>query len=323
MEVPKEDSDDFAGFKDGVERILNLPTAPTTAMTRKFPAWELSIVEHREPAKRQPSNTAWIAWAIGKGTGVVFDHQLLETTILWLAADRRAWLGDAITTPDGRSDWLPLPADLDEKSPLPADLLGLLRSIGDLGLAANHVLGDRTGPGVDAHVLLRRLRKLRAVLFMGLALRAAEPSPFWDALAQNLEKDPALLVAMSASAPPGIDLRFVMARIWTAAQLAEFGNLTIGTSPAGPFEIVPGPPAPFQTLWFTVAANLGAIVPPFPVPIILRCTYHRCRKVFVSDRWEVSGTFRFCCVAHGKSYHAAKRMKQKSKKNRAKPGPEV
>lgn len=285
------------------------PAVPGTLVTR-FEDWRVES----SPVADGADEVHLYAVGVGDPEVVPFTDAMIQIVLFVLASDGAAFFNDLETSLDDY-EWA-------DQSPLPRLLCALLRVAGDFALSFPADVSGATLPAVDALHLASELAALRSALLVVLDLQRRETSAFWSALSAEVEEQEPGLSSELASlfSEPGSN-RIALARLWLVARLSAHGlcRLRGAIAPGGPFEIDPGLRTPFQELWFTLAFSADAIVPPYPLPRVFRCSYHLCRKVFISRKLGVVGELRFCTDRHGKSYHAAKRMKAKSKKNAPKP----
>jgi hypothetical protein len=312
-EVPKF-SDEPETREQGLQVVLHLRPTNARAPVVRFADWDISAIS--DPAS--PDRTNILAVGIGEPQVVPFDDSLLETALRWLAADENAWLDVLPRAMVAGSIVYPelLPDDDDTVE----GLRKLLIDVGDFALSHPETLDGEQLPAVDALWLARQLSSLRKSLLFTLAMRNYEkPTEFYARLEKQIDAiDPEAGDALRQTFGSADDSHSALARMFLLADrtVIDVSPLISADSPGGPLRTNVEPYTPQQVIWFTIALSAGAIVPPSPMSGVFRCGYQLCQKLFVSKRLGVGGTHRFCSVAHGKRFHAARRMKAKAKRKR-------
>ena len=192
----------------------------------------------------------------------------------------------------------------------------LLLEVGDLGLSYPESVATGTVSAVDILEFVLKFAPLRRALFLVLELHDADPGALRDDQAARLERQiPGVMTLVDRLFDDARIKREGLARASFANQLRlqHLGRTRFGPRMGGPNIVEPSTRSPLQFLWFSVAVSADAIIPPYPVPGVYRCAYHLCGDVFLSRKRGVVGRLRFCSIEHGKRFHAAKRMKQKTK----------
>ncbi len=304
-----------------IQKLLGLrPAGPRISVTR-FESWEIVPVPHAGGGDDQVNV---LAIGLGEPRVVEFDDDMLQATLQWLASDENAWLEQMRRAMGGlRGGEMARPDLLPDDQIIVDGLYELLQVAGDLGMSDPVTVNGEAALRVDTLFMASQLATLRTALVLALALqRVDEPSKFWRSIESEMEnQEPGVTTQLHQHFGDPQDARSALARLWLVAGMNELqlGTMLEVGNPADPFRIDSGPRSPEQLIWFVVALSAGAIVPPYPMPGVFQCAYHLCRKVFVSRKLGVGGTRRFCSVAHGKRFHAARRMKEKSKANASQP----
>lgn len=296
--------------------LLRIESQDDAAFVTCFPSWKIAFL----PDPVQPDFVGLRAIGQGNPVRLRFDAQMLEAALIWLAADDNAWLAEA-----GRSIYAPsLPGTFEVSGQFIESMAAALRKLfdvaGDLDLLPPP---GEPGPAgyIDLPSLVARLAALRRALLFAFRLRDVDsPERFWELLEHEIAVlDESLLAAMTAHFGDSDAARSVLARVWFLTLLNSMGlGKVVGMGgPGEPVRVDPGPRTPEQEVWFTIALSIGALIPPYPLPGVYRCAYHRCRRVFTSAKTGVSGHRRFCCPEHGKRFYAARRMKEKAARARS------
>lgn len=316
MEVPKSLPGISPALQQRLRTLLRIESQDDAAFVTRFPSWKIGFL----PDPVQPASVRLRAVGEGEPERVRFDERMLEAALAWLAADENAWLAAARRNIQARSSTRLVS---DPSGPDPEEIASALRklfaSAGDLGLLP--AAGEH-GPSayIELDTLILHLEGFRRGLLFALALHSvAAPDEFWEWLEREIGVlDHRAFAALSAHFGNPADARAVLARVWFVMMVNSLGlGKVVGMDgPGEPVRIDPGPRTPEQEIWFTIALSIGAIVPPYPLPGVYQCAYHRCRRIFTSNKTGVSGKLRFCCPEHGKRFYAARRMKEKAARAR-------
>mgnify|MGYP001161968613 CR=1 FL=1 len=314
MEVPK--FSDEAALAERLVRLLQFqPREPDILVTR-FPSWKFGFF--KDPVA--PGEYNLLAVGLGVPERVPFRDSMLEAALHWLASDDAAWV-------DALQAAMPHPLRGVEHPELAPDeevvaqsLQQLFTVVGDLGMSHQADLAEGTVTAVDLLALSHRLGQLRPTLLLAVALHSIEqPASFYAAIERQIEAtDPGLVAQMQSYFGEPERASSALVRVFMLAGMQWFyeGALQAPASPGGPAHADARPRNPLQLMWLVAASSVGAIVPPYPLPGVYQCAYHRCQRVFLSKKTKVSGKLRFCCPEHGKRFYAARRMKEKSARAR-------
>jgi len=208
-----------------------------------------------------------------------------------------------------------------------ATLVRLFNLAGDLGMGVPVRLAGQNRHAVDVYGWAYRLWSLRAALMMALARLGFEISGIVPpSLGFALEaRDPGPVSEAEDLYDRARDMHAVLGRFFILSGMEWLisGRLVAPHQLGEPFGVAPGSVSPLHEVFFVIALSVGALDPPYPLPGVYRCAYHRCQRVFLSKKIRVSGKLRFCCPEHGKRFYAARRMKEKAARARnASPTPE-
>jgi hypothetical protein len=306
--LPKWDETSLS-LEQRLQFLLDLSlSSPGTTVTR-FETWDIDSLPVGD------SNGIY-ALGVGERQMVPFDDQLLASALQWLASDAAAWLEELPYLLARKRALAQQPERVLAWPVTGSSLVELLTVAGDFGLSRT-VAGV---PAVALSTLVAQLSALRISLMLALAFQKQEkPAEFFAQIERGMEAlSPGITAELYEHFGSPASGHFPLARMFFLAgselELLGVGHLFAGdTLGGGPLRVDPGPRTPQQAIWFTIALSAGAIVSPYPVPGVFRCSYHLCQKVFVSRKLGVGGQLRFCSVAHGKRYHAARRMKEKTR----------
>ncbi len=305
--------------EERLQKLLGLRPADSRITVTQFDDWQIDAFP--DPDHSDQLNV--LAVGVGEPRIVEFDDGMLQAALQWLASDRNGWLAEMRRAMGGPNGELTRPELLADEQVILDAVYDLLYAVGDLGLSGPATVNGQAISAVDTVAIPFRLAPLRSVLLLALSLQNVDqPAKLWRSVERELEKlDPAVASQLHQRFGEPGEPHFALARLLIVAGMSEFhvgGILDVG-SPGGPVRAESGPRTPEQLIWFTIALSAGAIIPPKPMPGVFQCAYHLCRKVFVSRRLGVVGKRRFCSVAHGNRFYAARRMKEKSNSNTAKP----
>jgi len=321
LEVPKFSAEEQQAFEARLRRMLGYDVQAPSPRTTRFDAWEA-----RETTVDGDSISR--LWVLGRGTPrlVEFDAEAREAAINWLGSDDSAWLdGLRLTFPPGED--VDYPEHMPDMQQATATLVRLFNLAGDLGMGVPVRLAGQNRHAVDVYGWAYRLWSLRAALMMALARLGFEISGIVPpSLGFALEaRDPGPVSEAEDLYDRARDMHAVLGRFFILSGMEWLisGRLVAPHQLGEPFGVAPGSVSPLHEVFFVIALSVGALDPPYPLPGVYRCAYHRCQRVFLSKKIRVSGKLRFCCPEHGKRFYAARRMKEKAARARnASPTPE-
>lgn len=247
---------------------------------------------------------------------------MAETTVRWLTSDESRWLEDNLRA----SPALPVSIREPERAPSEATIAEsmhrLLHAAGDLGISVPvQFPGGDVARAISVMQFARDMISLRNAVGVSLAFQSLEsPAAFFQHIESGLERSlPGAMAQLDELLGQGTVPGYAFVRLAMVQNMGWLldGRLLPPSEPGGPMSVAQGEVTPLFQIWLMAAVSVGAIVPPYPIPGLFRCSYHRCGRVFLSRKLGVGGTLRFCSKQHGQRYHAARHMKTKSKKARA------
>ncbi len=297
-------------------RLLGVEAKDAPGLVTRFPEWNVEFFD--DPAN--PGDVQLLAVGVGEPDVAPFGAAMLEASLRWIASDDAAWVDSMRAAMPDRLAGVQHPDLAPDVDVLAESIRRLFTCAGDLGMAQRIDVHGETRVCVDLFGLSLLLGRLRPAIRLALALRRVDqPASFFRAIEREVEAiDPGLVAEMRAyfGEPGRADV--TLARVFMFAGMQWFhGGISRAPSvPGEPLHLSPGTRNPLQLMWLVGAVSVGAVVCPFPVPGVYQCAYHRCQKVFLSNKLEVSGKLRFCCPEHGKRFYAARRMKEKAARTR-------
>lgn len=294
--------------------MLGYDVQAPSARTTRFDAWEVrSAAVDGDLIPR--------LWLLGRGSPRVseFDAEDRGAAIDWLGSDDSRWLdGLRLAFPPGLD--VDCPEHVPDMQQATASFVRLFNLAGDLGMGVPVRLAGESRHGVDVYTWAYRLWSLRAALMVALARLDLEilgvvPANLGLTLAP---RDLGTVSEGDDLHAAARDLHATLGRFFILSGMEWLlsNRLVAPNQPGEPFGVAAGLVSPLHEVFFVIALSVGALEPPYPLPGVYQCAYHRCQRIFLSKKTRVSGKLRFCCPEHGKRFYAARRMKEKAARAR-------